>query len=232
MTLLVVALLSFVGTHFLLSHPLRAPMLRALGFNGFAILYSLIAIGTFGWTVLAFQGAPRTEPLWEPADGLWLLATLLMLVGSVLFAGSIVGNPALPRPDANVLAQAPVRGVFAITRHPMMWGFALWAFVHALVAPNQATLILTGGIAFLALAGSVGQDRKKAIVMGESWRDWRARTSFVPFSAQMFGKLPWGTVWPGRTVVLAGIAIWLVATWLHPALGGPVAGIWRWWGSY
>ena len=28
------------------------------------------------------------------------------------------------------------RGVFAITRHPMMWGFALWALVHAIVNPT------------------------------------------------------------------------------------------------
>lgn len=225
---LALALAAFVGTHFLMSHPLRAPMAKALGAMGFQIVYSLISIGTFAWAVMAFGRAPTTEPFWPVGDLVWWAATVLMLIGSILFAGSLFGNPALPRPDARQLAQAPARGVFAITRHPMMWGFALWALVHALVAPNAATLTLSGFIAFLALAGSAGQDRKKAALMGDEWKDWASRTSFVPFAAQLSGKSGWGTAWPGRTVVLAGTLLWLAASWAHPYFGLPVAGLWRW----
>jgi hypothetical protein len=25
-----------------------------------------------------------------------------------------------------------------------------------------------------------------------------------------------------------GLVVWLVATWVHPLAGGPLAGIWRW----
>jgi hypothetical protein len=34
-------------------------------------------------------------------------------------------------------------------------------------------------------------------------------------------------LWPGLTPVLGGIAIWLVATYVHPMLGAPVVGLWR-----
>ena len=34
--------LAFVGTHFLMSHPLRSPMVSALGERGFAGVYSLV----------------------------------------------------------------------------------------------------------------------------------------------------------------------------------------------
>ncbi len=228
MTMLILALATFVGTHFLLSHPLRARLVGALGTAGFQILYSVVGLGSFVWVIMAFRNAPVTMPLWVAGDALWWIASVLMLFGAILFAGSVMGNPALPRPDAQELAKAPARGVFGITRHPMMWGFALWALVHALVAPNCATLILAAGIGILAIAGSLGQDRKKAVLMGDGWNDWASRTSFVPFGNQIAGRTSWKAAWPGRTAVLAGTALWLIATYLHPRFGLPVAGIWRW----
>lgn len=229
--MLIVALTGFVGTHFLLSHPFRAPLVKALGTNGFLGLYSLVALGTFGWVIHAFMAAPAAAPLWGAGDGLWGIASALMLIGSILFVGSLFGNPALPGPPDQAIASGPARGVFAITRHPMMWGFALWALVHLLVSPQPKVLALTLAIGFLAIFGSVGQDAKKAALMGDSWRDWASRTSFLPFGNQIAGKSGWATAWPGRTVVLGGILLWLIATYLHPVLGGPVAGLWRWMGE-
>ncbi|MFX7922504.1 NnrU family protein, partial [Acinetobacter baumannii] len=49
LTLLALASASFVATHFLLSHPLRAPLVKALGAGGFMGVYSLVAFGTLGW---------------------------------------------------------------------------------------------------------------------------------------------------------------------------------------
>jgi uncharacterized membrane protein len=231
MSELVLALVAFVGTHFLLSHPLRAALSARLGGSGFQILYTVVALATLFWVYVAYAAAPRGVDLWPVGEGLWAVATLLMLIASILLAGSLIGNPAMPAPGANKAARQPARGVFAITRHPMMWSFAIWALVHALVAPYTASLVLTGFIAFLALVGSLGQDRKKSVVMGESWRDWSSRTSFFPFANQFSGRTPWPTAWPGRTAVLGGFAIWLLATYLHLMLGGPLAGIWIWWGS-
>ncbi|HCH94034.1 MAG TPA: MFS transporter, partial [Erythrobacter sp.] len=52
---LLAASLAFVGMHFALSHPLRAPMARKLGENGFRALYSLVALATFVWAARAFR---------------------------------------------------------------------------------------------------------------------------------------------------------------------------------
>ena len=233
MEMLIVALAAFIGTHFLLSHPLRATLVKAVGPNGFLGAYSLVAIATFVWAIFAFRSVPDGIPAWAAGDGSWALATVLMLLGSILFAGSLIGNPALPGPPevAKAATAKPARGVFAVTRHPMMWGFATWALVHLLVSPQPKVIVLTVAIGFLALAGSKGQDAKKAALMGDSWADWSSRTSFIPFANQFAGKSAWSSAWPGRTIVLGGIALWLLATWLHPLLGGPVAGIWRWMGG-
>ena len=225
---LIAALIAFIGTHFLMSHPLRAPMVRLLGTQAFQIVYSLVSLATFAWVYFAFVAAPRGGDLWVVSEAMWTIATIIMLVASIFFVGSVAGNPALPRPDAAQLAAAPARGMLAITRHPMMWSFGLWALAHALVAPYAASLHLVGGMAILAIGGSWGQDYKKAALMGDGWRDWASRTSFVPFGNQLSGKASWASIWPGTTIVLGGTALWLIASWLHPLQGAPVVGIWRW----
>jgi uncharacterized membrane protein len=221
-TLLTLALFAFVGTHFLMSHPLREPMVARLGTAAFQGVYSLVSLATLGWAAYAFREAPLGMPLWIAGDGLNAIATAIMFVASVLLAGSFVGNPALPAPGAKALATQPARGVFAITRHPMMWSFALWSLAHVTVSPRPAVLVLSGFIALLAIGGAAGQDHKKAKLMGENWEGWVSRTAFVPFSK--------GFAWPGRIALVGGTLLWLIATFAHPFLGAPTAGLWIWLG--
>lgn len=225
---LLMACLLFVGTHFLLSHPLRAPLADRIGTAGFQIVYSLIAIATFLMVIQSFRGLPSDEPYWVAGHALWMISSILVLLASILFVGSLVGNPALPVSNAAQVAQGAPRGVYAMTRHPMMWGFTSWALAHALVMPTLGQWILSGTIAFLALAGSAGQDAKKARLMGDSWRHWAARTSFVPLGRQISGRSPWGDAILRGRALFGGIALWLAASWAHGALGYMPAGLWRW----
>lgn len=228
MSLLITTCVLFVGSHLALSHPLRHALASRMGERGFQIVYSIVAIATFIMLVQAWRGMPPEPPLWAVGDGLWIVASVIVLFASVLFMGSLIGNPALPAPGAAAAAQTAPRGVFAITRHPMMWGFALWAVAHVMVMPTNAQIILSATIIFLALVGSAGQDVKKARLMGDAWRHWAARTSFVPFARQIGGATPWGDTIPRPHALFGGIVLWLVATWAHGALGYMVAGIWRW----
>lgn len=68
MPLLIVALLAFVGSHFVLSHPLRAPLVKALGAGGFAGVCSLVATATLGWAVFEWRRA-AVEPGWTAPIG-------------------------------------------------------------------------------------------------------------------------------------------------------------------
>ncbi|SNS40063.1 NnrU family protein [Sphingopyxis indica] len=228
MSLLIVTCALFVGSHLILSHPLREPLAGRMGERAFQIVYSVVAIATLVMVVQAWRSMPPEPPLWAVDDPLWALASLIVLVASILFMGSLVGNPALPAPGAAATAQRAPRGVFAITRHPMMWGFALWALAHALVMPTPAQLVLSATIAFLALVGAAGQDVKKAKQMGDAWRHWTARTSYLPFARQFGGAAPWGDTIPRGHALWGGIVVWLIATWAHGALGYIAAGIWRW----
>ena len=220
------AAIAFVGTHFLLSHPWRAPIVRRIGERGFLGVYSLVAAATLTWLVFAFRAAPFGIPVWEAGTGLWVFATLLMWLASLLLVGSLIRNPALPDPTARDAAIPDPHGVFTITRHPMMWSFALWAAVHILVLPDAANLILAGAILVLALVGAALQDAKKAHLDPARWPDWEARTSYWPFAAALAGRAPLQA--PGLGVVIGGTLLWLAATWAHLPLAGVAAGVWAW----
>ena len=212
---LLFSVLALIGTHFLLSHPLRAPMVRAMGERAFQLVYSLIAFVTLGGAIYYYRAIGREPELWPITDAFWSIGAVLMWVGSILFIGSFVRNPALP--GAGGPRSAP-HGVFLITRHPMMWGFALWGVVHLLVVAMPKTLVLDGGIIFLALVGAVGQDRKNEKRRGERWHEWTAQTAFWPFAR--------GLASPGLFALVGGTVFLLVATWLHPLPVPP----WRWLG--
>ncbi len=205
--------IAFVGTHFLLSHPLREPLVRRVGERAFQGIYSLLAIALFA-AMIWFYGVIGDEPqLWTPGEAVWIASELLMWLGSILLVGSFIGNPALP--GARGPKGGP-KGVFAITRHPMMWAFALWAIVHLMIVAIPKALVLDGAILLLAGVGAALQDRKKAGLMGDAWHEWTAQTAFWPFAR--------GLASPGAFALVAGTVLFLAATWLHPV---PV-GVWRW----
>jgi uncharacterized membrane protein len=187
--------IAFVGAHFLLSHPLRRPLVRRIEERAFQGLYSLVALILFGAMIYCYRIIGR-EPdrLWDAGDAGWFAGTLLMWFAAILFVGSFVKNPAL------VGSRGPVggpTGVFRITRHPMMWSFAIWAGVHLLVIAAPKALVFDGAIIVLALLGSVGQDKKKSTQMGEAWHEWTAQTAFIPFTR--------GVGNPGAVALIGGL---------------------------
>ena len=216
---LILANVAFVGTHFAMSHPLRAVMVQKLGNIGFQIAYSVVSLATLAWVYFAFVDAPPAD---LPGTGQigWAIATLLVLPALVLHAGSLMGNPAMPTPKADEQARAEPKGVFKVTRHPMMWGFALWALSHIVLFWSVRTTITALSIGVLALVGAKLQDAKKRDQMGEAWALWESRTSFWPRWGALLGAgaLPWAL----------GLILFIFLSWLHLPLGGIPAGIWRW----
>ncbi len=211
MTLLVVALAAFVGTHFLLSHPLRAPLVAKLGSGGFAGVYSLFAAVTLGGAVWEWRRAPVVG-WWSAPSWAWPVAAVVMLCAMILFVGSVTTpNPALMGAPSSAVRATP-SGVQRITRHPMMWAFALWAIVHAALGGTTRDVALSTAILVLALVGARLQDGKKRGQMGDAWASHEAATSFVPFGR--------GFAMPGWIALIGGIVLFAVATAVHPLAGG------------
>jgi uncharacterized membrane protein len=220
------AAVAFVGSHFLLSHPLRKGLIGTIGERAFQGVYSLIAIVTFAWLIRAYAKAPVTEPLWPVGNVLWAIVTVLMLIASILLLGSLIRNPALPALGKPGVVPDVAHGVFSITRHPMMWAFALWGLCHIAVFPVTRAIILAAAMVILALVGAALQDRKKQLLDPDAWPAWESKTSYLPFAAIVSGRARLGGF--RMHELLGGLVVWLVATWAHIPLSGWPAGIWRW----
>lgn len=221
---LAIATGAFVGTHLLMSHPLRGPTVARLGEKGFLAAYSLVSFATFGWMVWAAKRFDDGDPLWIAPLWAWWPASLVTLLASILLVGSFVRNPALPHPGARQdLATREATGVYAITRHPMNMGILLWALVHVIVWGGAINLVIAIGMGVLALLGSIGQDAKKRRQLGEGWARWTERTSLVPFAALLSGRAKWSRAIPSAAAVLGGTTLWVVAHWLHVRAAGPFA---------
>lgn len=210
---------AFVGSHFAMSHPLRATMVRAMGEKGFSIAYSVVSFATLAWVYFAFTMAPPADLPGSGEIG-WIAATIITWPAMVLLAGSFVGNPALPTPLAEAQARAEPKGVFRVTRHPMMWAIGLWALSHMVLFWSTRTMIAAFAMGTLALVGSKLQDGKKAKLMGEAWGEWSRKTSWWPRLGRIFSV--------GTIPLLAGTALWLAGSWIHLWRAGIPAGVWKW----
>ncbi|MEO0500640.1 MAG: NnrU family protein [Pseudomonadota bacterium] len=212
-----IAMLLFVGTHFLMSHPLRAPIVSRLGERGFQGVYSLVALATLIWAVRAWNDAPAGQ-LWFQYFEVGVAAHLAMIVALILLTGSVMApNPALAGAEGALAKVDEPRGVMKVTRHPMMWGIAIWAFVHIVTNADPGTLVFGGGIAILALVGAAAQDMKKRRLIGAAWSDYAVKTSYWP-------KL-WR--WVGLGPLIAGIALYALLIWAHPLLFGQTTRLWE-----
>ncbi len=183
------AMLAFVGGHFVLSsRPVRAPLVAAIGEGPFHGLYSAVAAAALVWAVSAWNAAPEV-PLWTTPD--WarpVFATVMLIASLLLVCALATPNPTAPRGERLLAAAHAGRGIFAVTRHPMLWAFALWAAGHLAVNGNAASLIFFGGFAALALGGMVHIDARKRAAFGADFARFEAETSLVPFAAAIAGR--------------------------------------------
>lgn len=218
---LIAANIAFVGTHFAMSHPLRAPIVKALGAGGFQGAYTVVSFATLAWVYFAFTAAPPAD-LPGSGDAGWIAATIITLPAMILLAGSLVGNPALPTPMAEAQARAEPKGVMRVTRHPMMWGIGLWAASHIILFWSIRTMVTALAMGILALVGAKLQDAKKEALMGESWAEWERKTSYWPRWGQLFSV--------GAVPLVAGTVLWLAGSYIHLWRAGIPAGVFKWLG--
>lgn len=219
MTRLLLAAAAFLATHYISSTPLRARLVQALGTNGYLILYSAIAFATLGGMVWAYYRAPFIGLWYVPAlryAPLVIMPFALILVVS----GVTMRNPTAVGAERRLRDHDPVRGVLRITRHPVMWGIALWAGSHILARGDAAAVVFFGSILALALTGTILIDRRKRAALGGDWTRFANATSSVPFVALLTGSNRFSAREIGWSRTLLAASLYGLALWLHPSLFG------------
>lgn len=218
---LALAAAAFVGGHFILSSlPVRQGLMAMLGENGFRGTYSLVAIGSFVWMLYAYGAAPYME-LWSLNDGLRYVPILVLPFACLFAVVGITTRTATGVGGEKLLDDPhPVRGIATITRHPFLWGVALWGIAHIIANGDLASLILFGGLVVLALGGMAHIDHRRRETAGAGWGPVALRTSAIPFLAVLQGrtKIDWSGI--GITRPLAGLAVYVVFLAAHGSLFG------------
>jgi uncharacterized membrane protein len=206
----------FVGGHFFLSSvPVREAVIKALGLNGFRLLYSALAFAGLGWTIAAYAAAPQ-HVFWAASPGLKLLPLLVMPFACILVvAGVTTQNVTMLAGERYLEGPRPLWGIVTVTRHPALWGIGLWAVTHLLANGDEASVMLFGGMAILAFGGMAHIDSRRRASLGSAWGPVALTTSVVPFVAAIEGrtKVDWAGIGLGR--VAAGIALYAALILTH-----------------
>jgi uncharacterized membrane protein len=182
------ALLFVVGHLAMSAHPVRRRLVARLGDGAFQGIYSLVAIAGLTFLIWGWIRAPYIA-VWVPQ--LWTrhVPLAVMPVALILVAGAFTNrNPTSVGQEKVLADQTEPRGAQTITRHPMLWGFLLWALAHVPPNGDLATLILLGSIAALSIGGMIHIDRRRARAMGDDWKAFADQTSLVPFAAVVRGR--------------------------------------------
>lgn len=210
MTMLVVATLAFLATHFVTSTPLRPALVNAMGEWPYRGAYSAVALITLVWMAWAYAGAPR-EQLWT---GSREIPYVLMPLAFVLIACGYWRNPTMVGADKLLKSEEPARGIIRITRHPIMWGLMLWAAAHIVARGDLKSLVFFGGFLLLALVGTLSMDARKRA--NPDWGRFAAVTSHVPFVAIAQGRNRLDLHEIGWLRPAIGLAVFFAVLAFHP----------------
>jgi uncharacterized membrane protein len=211
----------FLGIHVVISgSPLRGMIVGRIGERAYLGLFSLLSLGGMVWLAVAYARADRTW-LWSPPVALRWAAPVLVLV-ALLFVviGLTTPSPTATGGEGRLDVEEPARGILRITRHPFLWGVALWAITHLALNGDSASVALFGTLLALGLVGPLLIDAKRRAAFGSKWQRFAAVTSNVPFVAILAGRNTVRLTEVGAWRIAAAVAVWAALLAVHPWLFG------------
>ena len=145
-----------------------------------------LALGSLVWMEMSYRAAPYVVLFRAPPCTRWV-QNVLMPIALLFFVCSVsTKNPTVAGQEKAVAIEP--RGIVRITRHPMLWSFALWGLAHIVANGDVASLVLFAGITALAILGMVHIDSRRRVALGDAWTSFAEKTSVVPFVRGNVGK--------------------------------------------
>jgi uncharacterized membrane protein len=181
MTILIIGLMIFLGTHSvrIVADRWRAAQIARVGENAWKLGYSALSAIGLGLIIWGY-GIARQAPvvLWNPPTGMRHAAGLLTLIAFIFIAAAYV----------------PRNHIKARFHHPMVAGVKAWAVGHLLANGSAADVLLFGSFLIWAVFSFIAARR----------RDRLAGTTYAPGTAA-------GTLIAivGGAVAWAVFAFWL-----------------------
>lgn len=220
MTMLIAAAAAFVLIHLLVSGTrVRDALTGAIGEGPYMGLFSLAEVACLAWLIIAFPAARASAdnaPFWQVTPLTRDIQIVVQLAAFLLIVpGILTPNPTSVRQEGVLEKQDAIRGMVRVTRHPFLWGAALWAAGHLLVNGSVADLVLFGSVFLLGVLGPPSIDAKRKRKLGDRWDAFAAQTSSVPFVAILAGRQKLSLSEIGWWRIVLAVVLWAVALWGH-----------------
>jgi uncharacterized membrane protein len=224
MTALLAAAAVFLLIHLLISGTrLRDAITGAIGVGPYMGLFSLASVAALVWLAIAYAGARHgADPAYwvaTPATK-WIQLGITFVAFLLIVPGLLTPNPTTALMEGMLDKPDVAKGVLRITRHPFLWGVALWAAGHLMVNGDRASLVLFGALLVLAIAGTLSIDAKRKRALGDKWDAFAAQTSAVPFAAILQGRQSFRPGEIGWWRMAMGVVVWGALILGHPLLFG------------
>ena len=161
---LAAAATAFILVHLLVSGTrVRDDLVARLGEGPYMGLFSLASVGLLVWMIAAY-GDARTENIvwWTPSPVTRHVSLAVQLIAVLLVVtGLLTPNPTSVKQEGALARPDVVKGMLRITRHPFLWGVALWAAGHLLVNGDLASGLAFGAMLVLGAYGGASIDAKR-----------------------------------------------------------------------
>ncbi len=225
MTSLYLASAFFLGIHLLVSGTrLRDGLVAKLGEQRYMGLFSLASIGGLIWMGWSFTLAKGTQILWiAPLVARQSGALIIFIAFLFIVIGIMTPSPTLVQAGGMLKkGGGAVHGIIRITRHPFLWGIAIWSAFHLYINGDVPSTVFFGTFLALALLGTLAIDAKRKRAYGEEWNAFAAQTSNIPFGAVLTGrtKLKLGEI--GLKRIAATLVVFLMVLFGHGWLFGQI----------
>ena len=157
MTLFILGLLGFIGTHLVrvVADAWRTRMRERIGAQRYKALYSMVSLISFAAMVWGYGQARHDSPvLWEASVGAYHATAALMLLSMLCLAGF----------------HSPRSHLSVKLRHPMLWGVVVFSIAHLLVNGRVIDVMLFGSWlvwSVWTLISCVRRDQRDQVVYPE-----------------------------------------------------------------
>lgn len=224
MTALVAAAAVFLGIHLLISGTrVRDALTGAIGQGPYMGLFSLASVAALVWLGFAYAAArgPNDAVYWSATPlTKWIQLGLTLVAFLMIVPGLATPNPTSVRQEGQLEKPDAAKGILRITRHPFLWGVAIWAAGHLMVKGDAASLVLFGSLGALAILGTPSIDAKRKRALGAKWDAFAAQTSAVPFAAILQGRQKLDLAEIGWWRLAMGVIVWGALVFAHPIMFG------------
>lgn len=187
---LLLAAAFFFASHAIPARPIvRQRFVQYIGKIAYLLIYSLLSVLAFAWLIIAADHAPYIAVWHFSPWQMWIPNVVMPFASLFLVFGLATPNP-LSIGSYNDSAFVPDDpGIVGVTRHPLLWAAALWAFAHMVPNGDLAHVLMFGLFGAFSLLGMFLIDARKKHLLGMTeWHRLSNRTSLFPLLALVSGK--------------------------------------------